>query len=154
MSINIENEKISKNSIGSKLMDSKSDSLIDGSSKNNVSKKEESEKISDASFSFSNASDVDHLYENISNKSKDDINFVYESTLQTAQVDLDKEIDLQFNNMAKKEPGFDEDIKLISSNFFKNLVDNLTGGKQNQQNLEKTNLGYTKYGSINNKIKK
>lgn len=148
MSINIENEKISKNSIGSKLMDSKSDSLIDGSSKNNVSKKEESEKISDASFSFSNASDVDKLYENISNKSKDDLNFVYESTLQTAQVDLDKEIDLQFNNMAKKEPGFDEDIKLISSNFYKNVVDNLTGGKQNQQNLEKTNLGYTKYGSI------
>ena len=32
--------------------------------------------------------------------------------------------------------------------YRKNLVDNLTGGKQNQQNLEKTNLGYTKYGSI------
>ena len=148
MSIIIENEKVSKYS-DSKIISSKRDSLIERSSKDMISKKDDnSEKMSEASFSFSNHSDIDKLYEDLSNKSKDDINFVYESTLQTAEADLNKEIDLQFKTMAEKEPGFDDDIKLISSNFYKNIVDSLTGGKQNQQNLEKTNLGYTKYGSI------
>lgn len=123
---------------------SKKNSLID----NTISKKEEMENISEASFSFSKPSDIDDLYDNLSNKSNDEINFVYESTLQTSEADLNKEIDLQFETMAQKEPGFDKNIKLISSNYYKSLVESITGGKQTQQNLDKTNVGYTKYGSI------
>ena len=145
--INISDDKNSKISLSSKIENSKRSSLID-KTKSNISKKEDIDKISDASFSFSQPSDIDSLYENLSNKSKDSLNLVYESTLQTAEEDLNKEIDLQFENMAKKEPGFDNNIKLISSNFYKSLVDKITGGKQTTQTLDKTNIGYTKYGSI------
>ena len=142
-SINIESE--SKNS-----SISKKNSLID-KSKSLISKKEDiGEKLSDASFSLSQPSDIDDLYENLSKESNEKIDFVYESTLQTAQADLNKEIDSQFENMAKKEPGFDNNIKLISSHFYKSLVEKIIGGKQiqPQQNLDKTNIGITKYGSI------
>ena len=141
-SINIESES-------KKSLNSKKDSLID-KSKSIVSKKDDnSEKLSDASFSLSKPSDIDDLYDNLSKESKEKLNFVYESTLQTAEADLNQEIDLQFEKMAKKEPGFDNNIKLISSNFYKGLVDKIIDGKQNQhQNLDKTNIGNTKYGSI------
>ena len=39
-------------------------------------------------------------------------------------------------------------LKYQSSNYYKSLVESITGGKQTQQNLDKTNVGYTKYGSI------
>ena len=141
-SINIESES-------KKSLNSKKDSLID-KSKSIVSKKDDnSEKLSDASFSLSKPSDIDDLYDNLSKESNEKLDFVYESTLQTAEADLNQEIDLQFENIAKKEPGFDNNIKLISSNFYKGLVDKITGGKQSQQqNLDKTNIGNTKYGSI------
>ena len=141
-SINIESES-------KKSLNSKKDSLID-KSKSIVSKKDDnSEKLSDASFSLSKPSDIDDLYDNLSKESNEKLDFVYESTLQTAEADLNQEIDSQFENMAKKEPGFDNNIKLISSNFYKGLVDKITGGKQSQQqNLDKTNIGNTKYGSI------
>ena len=157
-SINFESEKSEKNinSLNSKLIGSQRSSLID-KSKSNIQKKDdnvsEQENLSDASFSMSRTSDIDSLFEAHNNKSndhdKDNLNIVYESTLQTAEDDLSKEVDLQFTNMAKNEPGFDENIKLISSNFYKDLVNSITGGKiQNNQKLDKTNLGYTKYGSI------
>ena len=136
-SINIESEKNSDFS--------KKDSSIDGP-KSLISKKE-SENVSDASFSFSKPEDIDSLYENMSQKSKDDINLVFESSLQNATDDLNQEIDFQFQEMARKEQGFDDNIKLISSNFYKSLVDSLSTGKQNQINGDKTKIGVTKYGS-------
>ena len=141
-SINIESES-------KKTLNSKKESLIDKPKSVNSKKDNNSEKLSDASFSLSQPSDIDNLYENLSKESYEKLDFVYESTLQTAEADLNKEIDSQFENMAKKEPGLDNNIKLMSSNFYKGLVDKITGGKQSQQqNLDKTNIGYTKYGSI------
>ena len=131
-----------KNTLNSNLLSSKKDSLIDKS----IPKKDDSEILSEASFSFSKASDIDSFYENNSNKSNENLKLVYESTLQTAEEDLNQQIDLQFENIGKKEPGFDPNIKLISSNFYKGIVDSITGGKQN---IDKTtNIGITKYGSI------
>ena len=146
-----ENEKSEKKSrnginINSKKINEE-DSLIDKSS--GVSKKieeEKKEKLSDASFSISNEDDIDALYEQLSKKS-DDYNYFFESTLPNAKEDFDKEIDFQFEEMAKNEKGFDNDIKLISSNYYNNLVRSLTGGK-NQQTIEKTNNMNTKYGSL------
>ena len=97
---------------------------------------------SEASFDLSKSSDVDGLCENLEKKSNPSINYEYESTLQNEEEDLNKEINLYFNNMAKKEPGIDPKIKLISSNLYKDII----GGKI--QNLDKTNMGYTKYASI------
>ena len=152
--IQIESErsdKKSKNTINSKIFNSKKNSLI-SQSKSELSKKgkkDEFEHLSDASFSFSNPSDIDSLYENISNKSNENYDFIYESTLQNAKEDINKEIDIQFEKMAKNEPGFDEDVKLMSSNYYKSLVHSITGGKnQNQHTLEKTLNANTKYGSI------
>jgi len=147
-------EKKSKNTINSKILNSKKNSLI-SQSKSELSKKgkkNESEHLSDASFSFSNPSDIDSLYENISNKSSENNDFVYESTLPNAKEDINIEIDLQFKKMAQNVPGFDEDVKLMSSNYYKSLVNSITGGKnQNQQQtLEKTLNANTKYGSISN----
>ena len=118
---------------------------------NEVSKKEkdeDSEKLSNASFSLSNDSDIDALYEQFS-KNIDEYNYVYESTLPNAKKDINQEIDLQFEKMAKEEPGFDENMKIIASNFYKNLVTSITGSKShNQQAFEKTINANTKYGSI------
>ena len=95
--INIENEKdekISKVTKNSKLKKSKIDLEIDEES--------ESEEISDISFSISKPSDIDSLCEKISNKSNDDLKFVYENTLKTAENDLMKDIDAQLKNLAMK----------------------------------------------------
>ena len=155
-SLNFESEKSeenSKNANNSKINGSQNKSLIDKSKSNipqNNKDDEDNEVFSDASFSLSKVSDIDSLHEAHMNKSNDgNLNFEYESTLQNAEEDLSKEVDLQFTNMAKNEPGFDNDIKKISSSFYNTLVNSITGGKsQNNQKLDKTNLGYTKYGSI------
>ena len=137
------------NVINNSVLSSKKNTLID----NSIYKNEEPDNISEASFSFSKPSDIDDLYEEIDKKSNDEIDFVFESTLRTAEDDLNKEIDLQFENMAKKEPSFDKNTKLISSNYYKSLVESITGGKQNQQHvLDKTNVGYTKLGTISEGI--
>jgi hypothetical protein len=145
-SINIESEKSEKNS---KIISSQN-SLIDKSKNNEIKRVSvDQEVLSDASFSISNSGDIDSFCENFANKSKDDFNLVYESTLPNAEVDLNQEIDIHFSDLAKKEPGLDNNIKIISSNYYKGLVNSITGGKsQNQQNLDKTNNAYTKYGSI------
>ncbi len=145
-SINIENEKSEKNS---KIISSQN-SLIENS-KNSEIKKEsiDQEVLSDASFSLSNSGDINSLCENFSKKSKDNFDLVFETTLPNAEEDLNQEIDIHFSEMAKKEPGLDNNIKIISSNYYQSLVNSITGGKsQNQQNLDKTNNAYTKYGSI------
>ena len=143
--------------IGSEKSDQKSrdsskirkNSLIERSSER--SKKdiiEDTEKLSDASFSLSNESDIDSLFEQFSKK-VDEYKYVYESTLPNAKEDINKEIDLQFEAMAKNEPGFDENIKLMSSNYYKSLVTSIAGVKSpNQPALEKTINANTKYGSI------
>jgi hypothetical protein len=141
------------NVINHSVLSSKKNSLIDKT----ISKKEELDNnASEASFSFSKPSDIDDLYDEIGKKSNDEMDFVYESTLQTAEADLNQEIDSQFEKMAKREPGFDKNVKLISSNFYKGLVESITGnsGKLNQQThiLDKTNIGVTKIGSISEGI--
>ena len=122
--INIENEKdekkIKKEKI-SKNIKPKKDFLDDEES--------ESDDSSSVSFSISKPSDVDSLCEQISNKSKDDLKFEYENTLKTAEKDLMEDVDSQFKYLSMKEPGFDKDIKLISSNFYKSLTNSLSGLK-------------------------
>ena len=120
--------------------------------RNNIEKnanKVQQDNTSEASFSFSHASDIDSLCENMEKKSNQSIHYPFESTLQNAEEDLNKEIDLYFDNMAKTEQGIDKNIKLQSSNLYKELVTSIAGSKnQNNQNLDKTNMGYTKYASI------
>ena len=143
--INIENEKdaeISKATKNSKLKKTKVDLEIDEES--------ESEEVSDISFSISKPSDIDELCEKISNKSNDDLKFVYENTLKTAEDDLMKDIDAQLKNLAIKEPGFNKDIKIMSSNLYKSISQSLSGLKgqnQNNHNLDKTVKGLTNFGS-------
>ena len=86
--------------------------------------------------------------------SKIDIDiYVYENTLNTAEKDLMNDVDEQLKNMAIKEPGFDKDIKLLSSNLYKSLSQSISGIKnpspnQNPHNLDKTIKGMTNFGSI------
>ena len=145
---NIENEKdekIQKIKKESKLRKSKIEIEDEEES--------ESEEISDVSFSISKPSDVDSLCENISNKSKDNLKFIYENTLKTAEDDLMRDIDSQMKNLAIKEPGFDKDIKLISSNYYKSLCQSILGAKnQNTHNLDKTVKGTTNFGSMSEAI--
>ena len=123
-SINIESEKSEKNS---KIISSQN-SLIDKSKNNEIKRVSvDQEVLSDASFSISNSGDIDSFCENFANKSKDDFDPVYESTLPIAEVDLNQEIDIHFSEMAKKEPGLDNNIKIISSNYYKGLVNSITG---------------------------
>ena len=145
---NIENEKdekISKITKQSKARKSKIEIDYDEES--------ESGEVSDISFSISKPSDVDSLCEKISNKSKDDLKFIYENTLNTAEKDLMNDVDEQLKNLAIKEQGFDKDIKLLSSNLYKTLTQSISGFKnpypnQNTHNLDKTIKGMTNFGSI------
>ena len=145
---NIENEKdekISKITKQSKARKSKIEIDYDEES--------ESGEVSDISFSISKPSDVDSLCEKISNKSKDDLKFIYENTLNTAEKDLMNDVDEQLKNLAIKEPGFDKDIKLLSSNLYKSLTQSISGIKnpypnKNTHNLDKTIKGMTNFGSI------
>ena len=148
--INIENEKdekISKVTKNSKLK----------KSKNNIDDEEESEseEISEISFSISKPSDIDSLCEKISNKSNDDLKFEYENTLKTANDDLMKDIDAQLKHLAIKEPGFDKDIKLMSSNLYKSISQSISGIKNPNMylhNLDKTAKGMTNFGSMSDVI--
>ena len=145
---NIENEKdekISKITKQSKARKSKIEIDYDEES--------ESGEVSNISFSISKPSDVDSLCEKISNKSKDDLKFIYENTLNTAEKDLMNDVDEQLKNLAIKEQGFDKDIKLLSSNLYKTLTQSISGFKnpypnQNTHNLDKTIKGMTNFGSI------
>ena len=153
-SLNIEVN--SKNTINSKILDLKKDS-ISQSSNSKLSQKElneDSDNLSDASFSFSKPSDVDSLYDNISNKSKDNIKYVYESTLKTIENDFNKEIDLQFEKMSQNEPGFEQNIKIMSSDFYKKIMNSIIGEKQNQPNLDKTNNAYTSISGVDDQTSK
>ena len=150
--INIENEKdekITKNRRKSKRNSIKKDSIDDDD--------DESEEVSDISFSISKPSDVDSLCEQISNKSKDDMKYVYENTLKTAEIDLMQDVNSQLKYLAMKEPGFDKDIKLISSNYYQTLSHTILGTKnpnqnQNLHNLDKTIKGLTNFGSTSEAI--
>ena len=142
---NIENEKDEQITKQSKARKSKIEIDYDEES--------ESGEVSDISFSISKPSDVDSLCEKISNKSKDDLKFIYENTLNTAEKDLMNDVDEQLKNLAIKEQGFDKDIKLLSSNLYKTLTQSISGFKnpypnQNTHNLDKTIKGMTNFGSI------
>ena len=145
---NIENEKDEK--IPKILKPSKTrKSNID------ISYEEESEsgEVSDISFSISKPSDVDSLCDKISNKSNDDLKFIYENTLNTAENDLMRDCDEQLKNLAIKEPGFDKDIKLLSSNLYCSISGIKTQNlNQNLHNLDKTLKGMTNFGSISDAL--
>jgi len=151
--INIENEKdekITKQTKNIKKKLNNKDSLDDDD-------ESESGEISDISFSISKPSDVDSLCEQISNKSKDEMKFVYENTLKTANNDLMLDVNSQLKYLAMKEPGFDKDIKLISSNYYQTLSHSILGTKnpnqnQNPHNLDKTIKGLTNFGSTSEVI--
>ena len=151
--INIENEKdekITKKINKTKKKTNKKDSLDEDD-------ESESEEVSDISFSISKPSDIDSLCEQISNKSKDEMKFVYENTLKTAENDLMQDVNSQLKYLAMKEPGFDKDIKLISSNYYQTLSHSILGIKnpnqnQNPHNLDKTIKGLTNVGSTSEVI--
>lgn len=147
--INIENEKDEKRSKitkDSKIKKTKNDIFEED-------EESESDDKSDISFSISKPSDVDSLCEKISNKSKDDLKFVYENTLKTAENELMKDIDAELKNLAIKEPGFDKETKIISSNYYKSLCQSTLGIKnQNFHNLDKTVKGTTNFGSSSEAI--
>ena len=145
---NIENEKDEK--IPKILKPSKT-----RKSKIDISYEEESEsgEVSDISFSISKPSDVDSLCDKISNKSTDDLKFIYENTLNTAENDLLRDCDEQLKNLAIKEPGFDKDIKLLSSNLYCSISGIKTQNlNQNLHNLDKTLKGMTNFGSISDAL--
>ena len=145
MNNNIDNEKDEKISKKTKELKLKKEK-ISSSSEEEESK---SNAASDISFSISKPSDIDSLCDKISNKSKDDLKFTFESTLKTAENDLMKDIDNEIKLMADNNPGFDKDIKLMSSNYYKSLTDSLFINKNhNPQNLDKTVKGMTNFGSI------
>ena len=144
---NIENEKDEK-IIKKRKKSNITDSIDDES---------ESEEVSDISFSISKPSDVDSLCEQISNKSKNEMKFVYENTLKTAENDLMQDVNSELKYLAMKEPGFDKDIKLISSNYYQTLSHTILGIKnpnqnQNHHNLDKTIKGLTNFGSTSEAI--
>ena len=151
--INIENEKDEKKTKKRKKSNLKT-------MKKNLFEEDdesESEEVSDISFSISKPSDVDSLCEQISNKSKEEMKFVYENTLKTAENDLMEDVNYQLKNLAIKEPGFDKDIKLISSNYYQTLSHSILGTKnpnqnQNPHNLDKTIKGLTNFGSTSEVI--
>ena len=74
-------------------------------------------------------------------------------TINTTISELQDQVDEQLKNLAIKEPGFDKDIKLLSSNLYKTLTQSISGFKnpypnQNTHNLDKTIKGMTNFGSI------
>ena len=145
MNNNIENEKdekVSKKTKNSKIKNNKL----------NISSSEEDSKSnagSELSFSISKPSDIDSLCDKLSNKSKDDLKFTFESTLKTAENDLMNDVNNQFKVLANSQPGFDENIKLMSSNLYQSIADSIIINKnQNPHNLDKTVKGNTNFGSM------
>ena len=81
------------------------------------------------------------------------IKFIYENTLNTAENDLMRDCDEQLKNLAIKEPGFDKDIKLLSSNLYCSISGIKTQNlNQNLHNLDKTLKGMTNFGSISDAL--
>ena len=81
--------------------------------------------------------------------------FEYENTLKTANDDLMKDIDAQLKHLAIKEPGFDKDIKLMSTNLYKSISQSISGIKNPNiylHNLDKTAKGMTNFGSMSDVI--
>ena len=152
--INIENKKDELRQSYKREINSKKNKKF---KKNDLSEEEEESKSnagSEISFSISKPSDIDSLCDKVSNKSKDDdLKFTFESTLKTAENDLMKDIDDELKIMTDKLTGFDKDIKLMSSNYYKSLTESLIANKnQNPQSMDKTIKGMTNFGSMSEAI--
>ena len=151
--INIENKKDELRQSYKREINSKKNKKF---KKNDLSEEEESKSNagSEISFSISKPSDIDSLCDKVSNKSKDDdLKFTFESTLKTAENDLMKDIDDELKIMTDKLTGFDKDIKLMSSNYYKSLTESLIANKnQNPQSMDKTIKGMTNFGSMSEAI--
>ena len=139
---NEKDEKISKKTKDSKIKKNKKNIPLD--EEDNISN-----AGSELSFSISQPSDIDSLCDKISNKSKDDLKFTFESTLKTAENDLMNDIDNQLKLLSDSLPGFNENIKLMSSNLYKSIEESfLINKNQNPHNLDKTVKGNTNFGSL------
>ena len=64
-----------------------------------------------------------------------------------------KDIDDELKIMTDNLKGFDKDIKLMSSNYYKSLTESLIANKnQNPQSMDKTIKGMTNFGSMSEAI--
>ena len=98
------------------------------------------EKFSNVSFSISAVSDIDELYDNLSNKSDDKNNFIFESNTKNAEDQLEKYIEEELTKaFIKSKPGFDQDVKNLSQEFYKKISNSLSDNK-NRTTLDKTNM--------------
>ena len=98
------------------------------------------EKFSNVSFSISAVSDIDELYDNLSNKSDDKNNFIFESNTKNAEEQLEKYIEEELTKaFIKSKPGFDQDVKNLSQEFYKKISNSLSDNK-NRTTLDKTNM--------------
>ena len=98
------------------------------------------EKFSNVSFSISAVSDIDDLYDNLSNKSDEKNDYVFESNTKNAEEQLEKYIEEELTKaFVKAKPGFDQDVKNLSQEFYKKISNSLSDNK-NRTTLDKTNM--------------
>lgn len=114
------------------------------------SKKPESENVeldqnfSDVSFSVSNVSDIDGIYENISNNSDDREDYAFEGNTRNIDEQFQKYTEEELTKlMIKGKDGFDQNTKNLTEEFYKKIASSLSDTK-NRTTLEKTNM-VTKY---------
>lgn len=79
------------------------------------------EGFDDISFSISNTSDINELYEKMSNKSNEKIDLVYEGNAEEVDKQLNDFVDENFHQFVKDNKGFDPEVKNLSLAFYQDL---------------------------------
>lgn len=97
------------------------------------------EDFSDISFSISNTSDINELYEKMSNKSNDKFDIVYEGNAEEVDKQLNEFVETTFLTFNKERKGFEPEVKALTQDFYQDLCGSIVPDMKPNRNMNTTN---------------
>lgn len=97
------------------------------------------EEIEDISFSISNTSDINELYEKLSNKSNEKFDITYEGYGEEVDKQFNEFVEDTLTNFVKENKGFDKEIKNLTKNLYQDLCGSVVPDLKPRNNMNTTN---------------
>ena len=121
-------------------------------SSKNSSSSDMSEHLSKISFSISKSSDLDELIDNFSNKSDEKVEIEYKKTSYDESIEIMRKYNKEnFKALKNTKKGFDEEIKLLTEDFYNDLI--LSRDPNKKQDIKKS-ISYTKVETLSSQAER
>lgn len=120
----------------------------------NKNKKNKDDSIDNISFSLDNASDINELYEKMSNKSDEKFDIQYEGNADEVEKQMNEYVENSFRTFSKEKKGFEPEIKSLAQALFEDIGGVIVPDLKPNANTTNSNLGtkttnlFTKYPNI------